>query len=241
MLNIYRLIIGISVICIVISENTNYIYELLDVYANNYIQELSYTDNTVLKMDPWGNPYGNPYSYNNPYGVGPSGNVPPSGGPPGNNPTGIESSIENENSKNREQDSGRKANRRRGLEGPHYRYYDNKTHKYVYPEAYHEKEPIYLANKTTRVYLHGGISYTYICDSFHEEDRYCKITYPDGSSAFIYDKETVMKHILFHRKQIQLGHQCNPPFDYIDYYNSRFDAIRKQRLTEYYYKQYNII
>lgn len=236
LLNIYRLIIGISIICIVINKNTDYIYELLGIYTNNYIQELSPTDCDLLKMDPWGNsnPYGYDYSYgySNPFGVGSSNNVPQGGGPPGNNPTGTESAIENENSKNREQDSGRKANRRRGLEGPPYRYYDRSTHKYVYPEAYHEKEPIYLANKTTRVYLHGGISYTYVCDSFHEEDRYCKVTYPDGTYAFIYNKETVMNHINFHRKHIQLGYQCNPPFSYINYYNDHFDPFRKQKIID---------
>jgi len=241
LLNIYRLIIGIIVIYIIINENTNYVYKLLGIYTDNYIQELSPIDCILLKMDSWGN--SNPYGYGNPFGEGSSSNVPPSGGPPGNNPTGIESTIENENSKSREQDSGRKeqdsgrkANRRRGLEGPHYRYYDRSTHKYVYPEAYHEKEPIYLANKTTRVYLHGGISYTYICDSFHEEDRYCKITYPDGTYAFIFNKETVMNHIDFHRKHIQLGHRSNPPFSYIDYYNDHFDPFRKKKIIEKFFR-----
>lgn len=87
LLNIYRLIIVISVICIVINENINYVYELLGIYTNNYIQELLPTDCISLKMDSWG--YGNPYGYGNPFGEGSSSNVPPSGGPPGNNSTGI--------------------------------------------------------------------------------------------------------------------------------------------------------
>ncbi len=88
--------------------------------------------------------------------MGPSGNVPPGGGPPGNNPTGMEYAIENENSRNREQNSDRRLNRRRGLEGPEFRYIDPRTHKYVYPEAYHEKEPIYLAKKQL-VFIYMGV------------------------------------------------------------------------------------
>lgn len=234
LLSIYRLIIGILFIYIVINDNTNYIYELLGIYINNYIQELSSIDCILLKMDSWGD--NNPSGYGNPFGEGSSNNVPPSGGPPGNNFTGTESTIENENSKNREQDSGRKANRRRGLQGPPFRYYDTSTHKYVYPEAYHEGEPILLANKTTRVYNYGSITYTYVCDKFHEEDRYCKITYPDGSDAFIFDKRTVMNHIDYHKKHIKLGYECNPPFFYAEYYNDHFDPYRKKKIMEQFYK-----
>lgn len=230
--NLYRLIIGILFIFIMINENFNYIYELLDIYINNYLQELSPTDCILLKMDSGGN--ANPFGDANPFGEGSSSNVPPGRGPSGNNPTGAESTTENENSKKKEQDSGRKANRRRGLLGPVYRYYDRSTHKYVYPEAYHEDEPIYLGNKTTRIYSHGGITYTYVCEDYFEDNRYCKITYPDGTYAFIFDKETVMNHIDYHRKHIKLGHQSNPPFSYADYYREHFDVFRKKKVQAFF-------
>lgn len=228
-LNIYRLIIGILFIYLVLKDNSNYIMELLDIYSNRYLQILSPTDCIILKMDSWGD--------GNHFGEGSSSNVPSGKGPSGNNPTGAESTIENENSKKREQDSGRKLNRRKNLKGPVFRYYDRLTHKYVYPEAYHEYEPVYLGNKTTRVYNHGGIIYTYVCEDYYEDNRYCRITYPDGTYAFIFNKETVMNHIDYHRKHIKLGHQSNPPFSYVDYYKEHFDVFRKKKIQSFFEKK----
>jgi hypothetical protein len=49
--NLYRLIIGILFIYTVINNNLNYVNELLDMYTNNYLQELTPTDCILLKMD----------------------------------------------------------------------------------------------------------------------------------------------------------------------------------------------
>ena len=223
----YRLILGILFFYSIVNNNYLYIYELLGIYTNNCIEELS---PILLKMDSWGN--------GNPFGEGSSNNVPPGKGPPGNNSTGVESTVENENPKNKQKSEvDRRINRRRGLQGPVFRYYDRLTHRYVYPEAYHEGEPIYLGNKTTRVYDHGGIRYAYVCEDYFEDKRYCKITYPDGTYAFIYNKEAVMKHIDYHRKHIRLGHQSEPPFPYINYYNEHFDVFRKKKIESFFEKK----
>lgn len=49
-----------------------------------------------------------------------------------------------------------------------------------------------------------------------------------------------MNHINFHRKHIQLGHQCNPSFSYADYYHDHFDPFRKRKIYEKFFKDANI-
>lgn len=217
--NLYRLIISILFTYIVISNNLNYIYELLDIYINNYLQELSPTDCILLKMNSLGEP--------NPFGEGSSNNVPPGNGPSGNN-SGIESAIEDEDSKKKR--INRLANRRRGLEGPEFSYYDRNTRNYIYPEAYHPSKPEYLLNKTMRIYDHGGIRYTYLCMDPSEDKYSCWIKNPDGTCTVISDKETVMNHINYHRNLINQGNKSEPPFCYETYYREHFEVFKQNKL-----------
>lgn len=95
-------------------------------------------------------------------------------------------------------------------------------------------EPEVMASKTLRIYQEAGIKYTYVCDSFYPEHRYCRITYPDGTDAFIFDKSVVMKHIEYHRRHIALGHRMVPPFPYADYYKEHFDVFRKEKIKAFF-------
>lgn len=117
LLQLYRIIIGILLIYNIIYNNYTYTIDLLNILNKNYYYELLFMDFTHVKMDPLGN--------NNPFGEGPSNNVPSGNGPSGNNPVGFESTIENENAKNR-QESEIKFRRRRGMSslGPEFCYYD---------------------------------------------------------------------------------------------------------------------
>ena len=133
-----------------------------------------------------------------------------------------------------ESEPSRKANRRRNLIGPKYRYYEfiSNRGRYIYPEAYHSNGPICMGNNTTRVYNdQGGIRYTYMCESALEEDRYCQITYPDGTRATIFNKKTVMQHIDYQKAKIKEGYSLNPPISYVDNYKEQFDAARKAKVN----------
>lgn len=229
-LQLYRIVIGILLIYNIIINNYTFVLDLLNILNKNY-SELLFMDFTHVKMDPWNN--------YNPFGEGPSNNVPSGNGPPGNgpgnNPVGLESTIENENAKNR-QESEVKLTRKRGIKGlgPEYRYYDHSKHSWVYPEAYHHSEPEIMASKTLRVYVEGSIRYTYYCHDYYPELRYCRITYPDGTYATIYDKSVVMKHIEYHRRHIALGYRMDPPFSYEDYYKEHFDVFRKAKINAFF-------
>jgi hypothetical protein len=215
-----------------------YIYGLLYELNINYFNDLFF-DSIHENMVPWGwGNNGEGSSRNVLMGTnpnGPSGPIRPSGpsgpsGPGGNNPLGVESGIENENSKNRDYEFKMKYRRKPDAHTPAYRYYDKDKHRWVYPETFHEANPTVLASKTMRIYEEGGIRWTYMCSDFYEECRYCVVTYPDGTRAYIFDKPTLMKHIEFHKRHVAMNYQADPPFIYEKYYKEHFDEFRQEKI-----------
>ena len=89
-----------------------------------------------------------------------------------------------------------------------------------------------MASKTMRVYEDGNIRYTYMCNFFHEKDRYCKITYPDGTSCYIYDKKRLIKQIELNRYNTYLGYLMEPKFILGDYIKQHFGVFRKNKINE---------
>ena len=234
LLYLYRFMLGFLVVCSAIKDNPMYIYGLLYELNINYLNDLFF-DSIHDNMVPWGssnNVEGS--SRNVPMGTnpnGPSGPLGPSG-PGGNNPLGVESGIENENSRNRNRTYEFKMQYRRKPDAhtPAYRYYDNDKRRWVYPETFHEANPIVLASKTMRIYEEDGIRWTYMCSDFYEECRYCVVTYPDGTRAYIFDKPTLMKNIEFHKRQVAMNYQVDPPFSYTKYYKEHFDEFRQEKI-----------
>lgn len=238
LLYLYRLMLGFLIICAIIKNNPMYIYGLLYELNINYFNDLFF-DLVHENMVPWGqgNPFGEGSSINVPMGANtnwPSGPSGPSGplGPGGNNPLGVESAIENENSRNRDYEFKMKYRRKPDAHTPAYRYYDNDKRRWVYPECYHLVDPTVMASKTMRIYEEGGIRWTYMCSDYYEENRYCCVTYPDGTRAYIFDKPTVMKHIEYHKRQIAMNYQADPPFSYGHYYKEHFEEFRKEKIRK---------
>lgn len=248
LLYLYRFMLGFLIVCSTIRDNPMYIYGLLYELNINYFNDLFF-DSIHENMVPWGwGNNGEGSSRNVPMGTnpnGPSGPIGPSGpsgpsGPGGNNPLGVESGIENENSKNRDYEFKMKYRRKPDAHTPAYRYYDKDKHRWVYPETFHEANPTVLASKTMRIYEEGGIRWTYMCSDFYEECRYCVVTYPDGTRAYIFDKPTLMKHIEFHKRHVAMNYQADPPFIYEKYYKEHFDEFRQEKIRrEFLAKQTN--
>jgi CMP-2-keto-3-deoxyoctulosonic acid synthetase len=69
-----------------------------------------------------------------------------------------------------------------------------------------------------------------MCSDFYEECRYCVVTYPDGTRAYIFDKPTLMKHIEFHKRHVAMNYQADPPFIYEKYYKEHFDEFRQEKI-----------
>jgi len=232
LLYLYRFMLGFLVVCSAIKDNPMYIYGLLYELNINYFNDLFF--NSIHdKMVPLGSGNnGEGSSTNVPMGTNSNGPSDPSGpsGPGGNNPLGVECGIESENSRDRGYEFKMQSRHKPDAHTPAFRYYDNDNCRWVYPETFHEVDPIVLASKTMRVYDEDGIRWTYMCSDFYEECRYCVVTYPDGTKAYIFDKPTVMKHIEFHKRQVAMNYQVNPPFYYIDYYVEHFDVFREEKI-----------
>lgn len=94
LLSIYKYILGLLFIVCLIKNNLIYIENIFDNFLFYYVQEFN---EFIVHMDSLDN--------NNPYGEGSSNNVPEGTGPPNNNPVGLESTVENENSKKRKRKS----------------------------------------------------------------------------------------------------------------------------------------
>ena len=239
LLYLYRFMLGFLIVYTTIKDNPMYIYGLLYELNINYFNDLFF-DSLHANMVPGGrgNPFGEGSSRNDPIGAnhnGPSGPLGPSG-PGGNNPLGVESSIENENSRNRGYEFKMKYRRKPDEHTPAYRYYDRVKRRWVHPEVYHLVDPTVLASKTMRIYDEGGIRWTYMCSDYDENKRYCIVTYPDGTRAYIYDKATVMKHIEFHKRHIAMNYQVNPPISYGHYYKEHFDGFRKDKIRREFFE-----
>lgn len=235
---LYRIILGLLFIYSVMNNNLSYVLYLLDIYSIDYYNELL-DDCIFVHMDSLDG--GLNYDTNNlSSGNLLSGGGPSGGGPSGNNPLGLIYPGENENSRQRFEDIEFKmSKRKRRPDGPKFKYYNRYFGKNIYPEKFHTEEPEYFASNTMRVYNEGGIRYTYICDSYHSYNRYCRIRYPDGTYTFIFDKPLVLKHIEFHRKHIALGYGMKPPFMYPERYQEHFDQFRKNKINAFFERENN--
>lgn len=117
--------------------------------------------------------------------------------------------------------------------GPKFRFRDPKRKKWIDPESYHGQAPIQvMASKTMRVYQDGPLRYTYFCHAYRRSKRYCKVTYPDGTSLYMYSPEKLMKHIEFNRHNTWLGYQMKPKFMMGNYYRTHFDPFRKKKIND---------
>lgn len=81
-----------------------------------------------------------------------------------------------------------------------------------------------------RVYDEDGVRYTYYTYQHSMKDRFCKITYPDGTIQVMNNKNKILKHIMFHKKHIYYGNNMEPYFNFKDYYVTHFDTFRKNKL-----------
>nr|YP_009774819.1 hypothetical protein [Penicillium citrinum]QJA14317.1 hypothetical protein [Penicillium citrinum]QUL58703.1 hypothetical protein [Penicillium sp.] len=122
---------------------------------------------------------------------------------------------------------------------PAYRYYDRNLCQFVHPEMLHQNAPQLMFSNTMRVYEEGHLRYTYYTNYHNEKDRYCKVTYPDGSYLFMYDKCRLFKHIEFNKYNTHLGYKMKPPFILHDYFLSRFDVYRMNKINKFFYKKPN--
>lgn len=239
LLYFYRFMLGFLIVCTIIKDNSIYIYGLLYELNINYFNDLFF-DSLYVNMIPGeiGSSYGQEFPVNvlmdANYSLlsGPSG---PSG-PGGNNPLGVGSTIEDENSRNRGYEFKMKYRLKPDAHTPAYRYYDSVKRRWIHPEVYHDVYPIVTASKTMRVYDEAGIRWTYMCSDYDENKRYCVITYPDGTKAYLYDKPTVMKNIEFHKRHIAMNYQVNPPINYVDYYKEHFDGFRKDKIRREFFE-----
>lgn len=227
---IYQTIIGLLFIYCVIKNNYTFFLEFLEDFLRNYVYELS--EDSIIFMDSLDegyNYYGEGSSGNNPTGGKPSGNNTTGAESTMENENKKKRKRDNNKNKkpkkrkrtntkkkgkkpvkrgskatnsSKEPVEGPKLKYRKKPMGPSFSYFDKSKGKKVYPETFHTFDPSYYASNTTRVYEDGNIRYTYVCHAFHRKNRYCQITYPDGSKAIIFDKSRVMKHIEYHRKHI---------------------------------------
>lgn len=99
--------------------------------------------------------------------------------------------------------------------------------RWIYPERYHiDMYDAKCSNSNSlREYLEGGIKYTYHAESREIENRYCIITYPDGTTLRTNKAEAVFNHIRLNRKLIHLNkYSINSTFyyahDYVEYFSS---------------------
>jgi hypothetical protein len=120
---------------------------------------------------------------------------------------------------------------------PPYRYYDRKICQFVHPEMFHHSPPTQvLFSKTMRIYEEGHLRYTYYCNFHSEKARYCKVTYPDGTYLFMFDKYRLFKHIEYNHYNTHLGYSMKPPFILHDYFSTRFDKYRIKKVKEFFKK-----
>lgn len=259
-LYLYRFILGLVFIYCFIRNNLIFIESVFDNFLDYYVQEFS--DFFVVCMDSLNedNPYGEGSSNSGPTGKGPSDNN--TGGlestaenENSNKRKSTQENLHNSSSSKKNKTTNNKPKRKYAKKiseltreeqpfkmrfrrlpktrWPKYRYFDRDKYKWIYPEKFHMHPPKeVMASNTMRVYEEGHIRYTYFCENFHESDRYCKITYPDGTSLFMFDKSRVMKHIELHHWNIYLGYKMEPKFFYGDYYKEHFSIFKQNKINE---------
>lgn len=162
-----------------------------------------------------------------------------SGGGPSGDPSGGGSSVkalgvsDSDNHRQKFEEYVYKMKARKGFIKPtfYWKEYFDGIPIIRYPEQYHTVEPELFFNKTLRIYEQDGIRYVYHLKSFYQIDRYCRVVYPDGTSAFIFDKSVVQKNIEFHRKHIAMNNRADPPFNYWLNYKNYFDKFRKAKIA----------
>jgi hypothetical protein len=87
---------------------------------------------------------------------------------------------------------------------------------------------------SVREYKEAGTKYTYYAGSKEIANRYCIITYPDGTTLKTNNVKTVYNHIIHHRKLINLDNKYNKAipgdntqFVYAQEFNIYFTSLKK--------------
>lgn len=260
----YRIIISLIALCYFINQNPVIILQLINIFEIYYFNELiddiynkkwNYLFIYHKNINNLSNLNINPWNISNSY-IGStftnysSGFSTSSREPGGGDSVGIESTIENENSRKRKNNTSIatiepkikdnpvefKYVKKRKLfhDGPDFclkrKIPDRNKWKWFYPECGHVVKPEIMASKTMRVYNDDGIRYTYLCHHYSMRDRFCKITYPDGTTLIMNKKSRIWDHILFHRKHIYFGNCMEPYYNYSAKYVEHFNQYRKKKL-----------
>lgn len=135
-----------------------------------------------------------------------------------------------------------KHRRRKLVSGPRYKFLwiseNGKKKLWVYPESYHY-EPMkrsHFAN-TLRIYEDANIKYSYHTQQYQINDRFCNITYPDGTHLTIYNKKVVLEHIKYHHKHISMNIKQKPHFFYDRWYKEHFEPFRKAKINAFFSRE----
>ena len=136
-----------------------------------------------------------------------------------------------------------KHRRRKLANGSRYKFLwvseDKKKIKWVYPESYHYN-PLYMSffTDTLRIYDDANIRYVYHTHAYHMGDRFCKITYPDGTHLVIYNKKVVLEHIKYHHKHIFMNYKQESHYFFYDkWYKAHFEPFRKANINLFFSKE----
>ena len=184
LLFLYRFISGFILLLITIDINSMYICDFLYGIYVNCIYDVSLHS---FRVNIEGYTSGNVST-----GTNFNGSSGPSG-PGGNNPTGVESSIENENSRRRLRPKMHSWE----AEGSCQYGYDHYVldHKLIHSGV----EPDYYGDNVC-VYRDGGVEWIYKIDNILAKDfNYCIVKYPDGSRCYMSNKLAVMANVKYHR------------------------------------------
>lgn len=199
-------------------KNKNYIT------TESYITNINSSNNYITSGLPSGNRFGNM--------------LPPGGPgrPPGNNSTGFLATPGVENSRKDYEEHKFNIYKRRYIpKGPRYKYYDTApdgSKKWIYPERYHSKPAThYIFSNTLRIYDESNIRYAYHAEDFYLDNRFCVITYPDGTKLTVFNKKIIIEHIKFHRKHVSMSYGMKPPFMYPSEYKNHFEPFRKAKIN----------
>lgn len=86
-----------------------------------------------------------------------------------------------------------------------------------------------LSNSNSlREYMESGSKYSYHTSFREIENRYCIITYPDGTTLKTNNVETVYNHLKLHRKLLNISRRCTElGFSYPEEYNKYFSSFKR--------------
>jgi hypothetical protein len=159
------------------------------------------------------------------------------GGPSGINTEYLAGQNSDESRKNFEKFKLILYSRDEAYADPNFGYVQNLTDGriiHIYPEVFHTIKADYTSHAyDIRIYKEHGITYSYVT-IWDGKPNYCRVTYPDDTYAHIYDKPTVMKHILFHRKNSYLNSNMGNPVDFSQKYVDQFEPFKLEKAKRAY-------